>query len=66
MHFLLDCYISGELNDDEIDEAINDREYAYELFMDCWRCDKSGTGEMAQKYFKEAKERLAGMKHVKE
>jgi hypothetical protein len=63
--WILECYISGDMTESEIDKAVKDRSLALELFFDCWKCDKIGTGEMAQELFKQAKLIIASMKHAK-
>jgi hypothetical protein len=65
LNYLLDLCASDELAAEEIDRALTDRDFAYQVFMDCWKCDRSGTGEMAQQVFLKVKEYLARRKHGK-
>lgn len=55
LDWLLECYASGDLTDDDIELALVNDRLAYEIFLECWTMDKTDTGQMAQQVFKKAK-----------
>lgn len=58
LDWLMDLYACGEITDQEIEKGLIDDYFAYEMFIDSWTCDKTGTAMMAQEVFAKAKLRM--------
>lgn len=55
LDWLMELYDCGSLSDDEIERALKDDYFAYDMFIDCWTCDKTGTAMMAKEAFVKVK-----------